>query len=105
MAKRQSEILTACCLERGQEGLAAGQEQVLTVLDWHSEVLRLMAERLGLMLEKLHPEEGDDGRFRRERQQSPACRRPTSGTTRRSVLTRRWAYPSHELPAAKTAAK
>lgn len=67
MAKRQSEILTACCLERGQEGLAAGQEQVLTVLDWHSEVFRLIAERLGLVLEKLHPEESDDRRLRRER--------------------------------------
>ena len=44
-------------LKAGQEEIKAGQERLQNALAGHGDLLRMIAERLGLVLEKLYPAE------------------------------------------------
>ena len=54
MAADTKDILAR--IEAGQADLEAGQEATAKILEGHSDLLRTIVERLGLILEKLCPE-------------------------------------------------
>jgi hypothetical protein len=57
MAADRTEIMAE--LMAGQTDLKRGQGEIIAVLGTQGEVLRLIAERLGILLEKLTPEIGE----------------------------------------------
>ncbi len=57
MAMKTGDVLKALGEVRSE--LKAGQDATLAAVQQQGEVLRLIAERLGLVLEKLYPEESD----------------------------------------------
>ena len=57
MAMRTGDVLKV--LSDVREEVKAGQEATLVAIHQQGEILRLIAERLGLVLEKLYPEESD----------------------------------------------
>jgi hypothetical protein len=57
MATEDTDILTR--ILGGQDELKAEQAKIASTLDAHGEVLRLISEQLGVIIEKLTPELGD----------------------------------------------
>ena len=57
MAMKTGDVLKV--LSDVREEVKAGQEATLVAIHQQGEILRLIAERLGLVLEKLYPEESD----------------------------------------------
>ena len=57
MATTSTEILGQ--LTAGQADIKAGQTEIIDTLDTQAQVLRLIAERLGVIIEKLTPEVGE----------------------------------------------
>ena len=57
MATTSTEILDQ--LTAGQADIKAGQTEIIETLNTQAQVLRLIAERLGVIIEKLTPEVGD----------------------------------------------
>lgn len=57
MATTSTEILGQ--LTAGQADLKAGQTEIIETLNTQAQVLRLIAERLGVIIEKLTPEVGE----------------------------------------------
>lgn len=55
MAASTADILAE--LKAGQDDIKVGQERLQTVLMTHGDLLRVIVERLGLIVEKLYPEE------------------------------------------------
>jgi hypothetical protein len=57
MATTSTEILTQ--LAADQADIRAGQPEIIETLNTQAQVLRLIAERLGVIIEKLTPEVGE----------------------------------------------
>jgi hypothetical protein len=57
MATEDTDILTR--ILGGQDELKAGQAAIAGTLEAHGQVLRLISEQLGVIIEKLTPELGD----------------------------------------------
>ena len=57
MATTSTEILDQ--LTAGQADIKAGQTEIIETLNTQAQVLRLIAERLGVIIEKLTPEVGE----------------------------------------------
>ena len=57
MATETTEMLTR--IIGGQDELKAGQTEIASALAAHSEILRLLAEQLSIVIEKLTPEPGE----------------------------------------------
>ncbi|WP_158744961.1 hypothetical protein [Acidisphaera sp. L21] len=57
MATETTEMLTR--IIGGQDELKAGQTEIASALAAHSEILRLLAEQLSIVIEKLTPAPGD----------------------------------------------
>jgi hypothetical protein len=57
MATDNTEMLTR--ILGGQDDLKAGQAEIAGTLEAHGEILRLVSEQLGIIIEKLTPELGD----------------------------------------------
>jgi hypothetical protein len=57
MASENMDILTR--ILGGQDELKAGQAEIAGTMEAHGQVLRLISEQLGIIIEKLTPEIGD----------------------------------------------
>jgi hypothetical protein len=57
MAAENTDILAR--ILGGQDELKAGQTEIAGTLETHGQVLRLISEQLGILIEKLTPDPGD----------------------------------------------